>query len=85
MLLSFGIIQNQSEYNLLSWGENHYMLVKDNKDDIITFYGNKGNYGVGDDSSVGQYTHWKYKNAVKKGVANIDDSVIQHCSVLHMN
>ena len=59
----------------VSWGQDHCNIVKASKRSVITAkikhnnstglyysYGNKGNFGLINDSSVSQYKYWKSKS-----------------------
>ena len=61
-----------------AWGDEHFKCMKQSKPNIIGgslahfgsegyyySYGNKGNFGIVDGSSVGQYVNKKYKNATR--------------------
>ena len=61
-----------------AWGYEHFKCMKESKPNIIGgslehfgseghyySYGNKGNFGIVDGSSVGQYVNKKYKNATR--------------------
>ena len=68
-----------------SWGKQHYDLVRKSKHDLMGgsashfgsegkyySFGNKGNYGMKNDSSVGQYTNRQYKDASKMLMSNVN-------------
>ena len=68
-----------------SWGKQHYDLVCKCKHNLIGgstshfgsegkyySFGSKGNYGMRNESSVGQYTNRQYKDASKMLMSNVN-------------
>ena len=73
-----------------SWGEEHYNVIKKSKPNIIGAsmghfgsegnyysYGNKGNFGIVDGSSVGQYVVKSFKKESSKLTAKEGAKVIE--------
>ena len=74
--------QQKTDWN---WGKQHYDLVRKCKNDLMGgsashygsegkyySFGNKGNYGMKDNSSVGQYTNRQYKDSSKMLMSNVN-------------
>ena len=73
-----------------AWGKKHLKTIKSSKTNFINAntghfgsegyyfsYGNKGNSGIFNSSSVGQYVNRKFKNKLRSTTAAFDSSVIE--------
>ena len=77
----------------VSWGQDHCNIVKASKRSVITSkithnnstglyysYGNKGNFGLINDSSVSQYTYKKYKSEWRNEMSHSSNNFMQQLS-----
>ena len=94
LLLMYCIDEHQKHCTGWEWNETICDAIKASKNNIITkennhngsvghyySYGNRGNFGMVDGSSVGQYTYKCFNSEFKTMSSHIKDTAVQHiCS-----
>ena len=90
VVLCMCVLNYQRNNTGWSWGKSHYDLVRQSKNNLMAgmashfesegkyySFGNKGSYGMINNSSVGQYANRKYKDESKMINSNINATIIE--------
>lgn len=93
ILLLYCVDDHQCHVTGWEWNQMVFKAIKTSKNNVITkknnhngssgfyySYGNRGNFGMIDGSSVGQYSHKKFKNDNKTTTAHVIDSLVDKIS-----